>query len=74
MLARVSPRLLPWPFALPTLRVSLFEWKNCHRRRRERERENEANETIDANLFKDAFLKAQKENEEIFKKADAESA
>ena len=28
----------------------------------------------DANLFKDAFLKAQKENEAIFKKATEEDA
>lgn len=27
--------------------------------------------TLDANLFKDAFLKAQKENEELFKKEEA---
>lgn len=29
---------------------------------------------VDANAFKDGFLKAQKENEELFKKANADTA
>lgn len=51
------PRLLR--FDLPTPRVnSLSQLRLCR-----------ANKAIDANLFKEAFIKAQQENEALFAKA-----
>jgi hypothetical protein len=42
--------------------------RNCH----SNFLEQETDDVPDANLFKDSFLKAQKENEEIFNKAKGE--
>lgn len=73
MSARASPRLLPWPFVSPTLRVrltipptflsfflSLLPIELTH--------------SPDANAFKDAFMKAQKDNESLFTAGSTEAA
>ena len=59
MSVRASQRPRPLPFDSPTPRVrSLSQLQMCR-----------ANEVIDANLFKEAFIKAQQENEALFAKA-----
>lgn len=60
MSARESPRLLPWRSALPTQTVSPIYTDD----------ESLPNRSLDANQFKDAFIKAQKENEALFNKAE----
>jgi hypothetical protein len=67
MSARERPRQLLSLFGLPILRVSrpLFLRLGGI--------VNTISLSTDANLFKDAFLKAQKENEELFDKANAAS-
>jgi hypothetical protein len=64
MSARVKPKPSPWPFVLPTRRVRLslgiFLPASILTRG-----------LLDANLFKDAFLQAQKDNAPFFKKDDA---
>jgi hypothetical protein len=56
MSVRVLLRHRPWPSDLPTPRVILP---------RSMILEAAANNSIDANLFKEAFIKAQQENEEL---------
>jgi hypothetical protein len=58
MLVRESPRHRLWLFDLPTVRVSGGVYFDSM---------DGANDQTDANLFKEAFIKAQQENEVIFK-------
>lgn len=55
MSVRVSPRLRLWPSVSPTARVSEIHYMQLQKLT-----------WLDANLFKDAFIKAQQENEKLF--------
>lgn len=63
MSVRASPRLRPWRFVLPTARVSssticFATLQAC------------SHAGLDANGFKEAFIKAQQENEALFGKSE----
>jgi len=57
MSVRESLKPRHWPFASQTVTVSLVEHEGIV---------NYTNWFIDANLFKEAFIKAQQENEHLF--------
>jgi len=57
MSVRVSLKLRHWPFASPTVTVSLVKHQGIV---------NHTNRFIDANAFKEAFIRAQQENEHLF--------
>jgi hypothetical protein len=62
MSARASPRLRLWPFVSPTARVSSGRFVQIAQR--------DTNSVADANQFKEAFIKAQQENEALFGKSE----